>query len=355
MFGKDSSVRIWSADPLNAEPDPARIVGHALTPLEHFYVRNHGSLPELAPERHRVVVDGLVERRLELTLRELRERFRPRAADVTLQCAGNRRADLIAVRDIPGEIAWGPGTIGTARWAGVALADVLAAAGPRPEARHVAFTGADDVVEDGRDVGFGGSVPLEQAGDALLAWAMNGAPLPAVHGGPLRAVVPAQIGARSVKWLTRIELRADPSDNHFQRAAYRLVPPGSDDPASGLMLGAFPVNSAICAPADGATLAAGPTVVAGWAIGGAGRPVSRVDVSADGGTTWSVAALGRDLGPAAWRWWEATVDLRPGEHELVARAWDTAAATQPERAASLWNLKGYMSCACPRARVRVTA
>jgi sulfite oxidase len=196
-------------------------------------------------------------------------------------------------------------------------------------------------------------VPLAQIPGALLAWGMNGAPLPAVHGAPVRAVVPGQIGARSVKWLTRIELCAEPSPNHFQRDAYRLVPPGSEDPSSGLMLGEFPVNGAICTPADGAELAAGPVEVAGWAIGGGRRPLTRVDVSADGGATWRVAELGEDLGAAAWRWWRCELELAPGRHEVVARAWDASASCQPERSGPLWNLKGYMSSAWPRVTVRV--
>lgn len=352
MQGKDAAIHVWAEEPYNAEPPLAALDGHALTPTGLFYVRSHGSVPELDPASHRVVVDGLVERPLDLGLEELRERFPEHDLVASLQCAGNRRAELVAEREIPDEIPWGPGTIGTARWTGVPLAAVLAAAGVAPEARHVAFTGADTVAED---AGFGGSVPLTAARGALLAWAMNGAPLLPAHGAPLRAVVPGHVGARSVKWLTRVEVRADPSPNHFQQRSYRLVPPGGEDPATGLMLGEFPVNAAIATPADGAELAAGPTTVTGWAIGGGLRPLARVDVSADGGATWTAADLGEDLGPAAWRWWSARVDLSPGDHELTARAWDESAATQPERSGPLWNLKGYMSSAWPRVAVRVSA
>ena len=134
------------------------------------------------------------------------------AVTVTLQCAGNRRAGLIAIRDIPGEAPWGPGATGTASWSGVALADVLELAGPTAEAAHVGFLGADMCPEAKPPQLFGGSIPLDKAQrpEVLLAWAMNGEPLSAVHGAPLRVVVPGYIGARSVKWLERIELRSDP-------------------------------------------------------------------------------------------------------------------------------------------------
>jgi sulfite oxidase len=352
VLGKDPSVRIWSEDPFNAEPPADRLGDHTLTPTELFYVRNHGPIPELDPAHHRIVVDGLVEQPLELSLADLRERFAARAVVAALQCAGNRRADLMAERDIPGEVPWGPATIGTARWEGAPLIDILGEAGVADGARHVAFEGADDVEEAGQGVGFGGSIPLDAASGAVLAWAMNGAPLTHVHGAPVRVVVPGYIGARSVKWLRRIELRADPSPNHFQQASYRLVPPGSQDPATGLMLEEFPVNAAICAPADGERVPAGPVTVEGWAIGGGSRPLARVDVSADGGTTWRSADLGEDLGPWAWRWWRVELELPAGEHELVARAWDASAAVQPERSGPLWNLKGYMSSAWPRVTVR---
>jgi sulfite oxidase len=352
VLGKDPALTVWEREPLNAESPPGRLCGHALTPIPIFYVRNHGPVPEIDPAAHRVVVDGLVEAPLELSLGDMRDAFPAHTLVATLQCAGNRRAELLAARDIPGEIPWGPGTIGTARWAGVPLGAVLDAAGVAPEARHVAFEGADEVIEDGRDVGFGGSVPLHAAYGALLASEMNGEPLPPVHGGPLRSIVPGHIGARSVKWLTRIELRADPSPNHFQQDAYRLVPPGGEDPGTGLMLGEFPVNAAICAPEDGAELNGGTVRIEGWAVGAGLRSLARVDVSADGGHTWTEAELGEDLGEAAWRWWAADLELSPGEHELVARAYDTSAATQPEHAGPLWNLKGYMSCAWPRVRVR---
>src|SRR5947208_1903185 len=118
-------------------------LGDALTPTDAFYVRSHGPVPELDRDDWRLRVHGLVERELSLSLETLREAFGEREVTATLQCAGNRRAGLIAIRDIPGEAPWGPGATGTATWTGIALADVLALAGPLPEAAHVGFESAD--------------------------------------------------------------------------------------------------------------------------------------------------------------------------------------------------------------------
>jgi sulfite oxidase len=183
---------------------------------------------------------------------------------------------------------------------------------------------------------------------------MNGKPLPALHGAPLRLVVPGYIGARSVKWLSRIALQEEPSTNYFQARAYRLFPPGMSAESvewdSGLMLGSFNVNSMINAPAAGETVAAGPVAVRGWAFAGE-REVARVDLSADAGKTWRVAELAPARSRWSWRLWQATLALAPGEHELVCRAWDSAAQTQPEDPAHVWNFKGYMHNAWHRVRI----
>jgi sulfite oxidase len=182
---------------------------------------------------------------------------------------------------------------------------------------------------------------------------MNGEPLSPVHGAPLRVVVPGYIGARSVKWVERIEVRAEPWKGYFQRVVYRLLPEdGRPGPDAGMPLGLVALNADILAPADGATVAAGAVEVRGYAFAGGERHVARVDLSLDGGASWSQAELLDDLGRWAWRQWRTTVDLAPGEHELLVRAWDSSAATQPEDEAALWNPKGYVNNARPRIRVR---
>jgi sulfite oxidase len=355
-YGKRADLIVHQEEPFNAETGLAALADGPLTATDAFYVRAHGAVPELDPAAWRLQVHGLVKRELDLSLSTLREAFREREVTATLQCAGNRRAGLMAIRDIPGEAPWGPGATGTATWTGVALADVLAVAGPLPEAEHVCFAGADLCPEAQPAQRFGGSIPLDKAcrPEVLLAWAMNGEPLQPVHGAPVRAVVPGYIGARSVKWLERIEVGSTPWQGYFQHVAYRLLPEDeSPGPGVGMPLGLVALNADVLSPADGDTVEAGPVELRGYAFAGGERHVARVDVSLDGGAHWSQAELLEDLGRWAWRHWRITLDLAPGEHEVLVRAWDSSAATQPEDEAALWNPKGYVNNARPRIRIRV--
>ena len=147
-----------------------------------------------------------------------------------------------------------------------------------------------------------------------------------------------------------------PWEGYFQDVAYRLLPEdGTPGPGVGISLGLVALNSDVLSPADGDTVVAGPVEVRGYAFAGGERSVARVDVSLDGGASWSHAELLDDLGRWAWRHWRHQVGLTPGEHEIVVRAWDSSAATQPEDEAALWNPKGYVNNARPRVRVRAVA
>jgi sulfite oxidase len=354
-YGKRSDLIVHESEPFNAETGLGALGEGPLTATDAFYVRGHGAVPEIDLAAWRLRVHGLVARELDLSFPTLREAFREHEVTATLQCAGNRRARLIAIRDIPGEAPWGPGATGTATWTGVALADVLALAEPLHDAAHVGFGGADLCPEARPVQRFGGSIPLDKARrrEVLLAWAMNGEPLQPVHGAPLRVVVPGYIGARSVKWLERIEVRSRPWHGYFQHVVDRLLPEdGTPGPGAGMPLGLVALNADVLSPADGATVPAGPVEVRGYAFAGGERYVARVDVSLDGGASWTQAELLDDLGPWAWRHWRITVDLAPGQHEILVRAWDSSAATQPEDEAALWNPKGYVNNARPRVRVR---
>lgn len=351
---------VHEQDPFNAEPPLAAMAGEPLTPVDAFYSRNHGPIQVLDPQTWCLRVGGLVDRPLTLTLAGLRAAGRARTLAATLQCAGNRRAGLIAVRDIPGEDPWRDGATSTAWWTGVRLADVLAAAGLRGEARHIGFEAPDVSQLASPPQPYGASIPAGKAlrPEVLLAWEMNGAPLPAVHGGPVRLVVPGYIGARSVKWVRRITALAAPSPNYFQATAYRLLPPHADPaaagPGDGISLGPIALNCAILSPADGDSVPPGPAVMRGYALAGEDREVARVDVSADGGRSWQQADLGGQPGRYAWQLWRAAVSIPAGgTAEIVARAWDDTGALQPESARSLWNPKGYANNSWPRARLRV--
>lgn len=353
-WGKRGDMIVHSSDPYNAEPPRRVLAGAELTPADAFYVRNHGPVPRGDPSAHRLHLDGLVAGPRVWTVDGLRSRFGEHQVLATLQCAGNRRAGLNEVREIPGQAAWGPGATSTARWTGVRLADVLAEAGVHDSAAHVAFEAPD--VSDAADPPqrFGGSIPLRKAvaAEVLLAWAMNGERLPAVHGAPLRVVVPGYIGARSVKWLERVTLRRTPSANWFQDVAYRIQPDGAG-PRAGFALGPISVNSDVLDPDDGARVPPGRLRVRGYALAGDDREVPRVDVSTDGGHSWVQAELGARHGPWSWRMWRADLEVGPGPLTVLARAWDSAAGVQPESPAQVWNPGGYANNAWARVRLRV--
>jgi sulfite oxidase len=279
------------------------------------------------------------------------------SVEATLQCAGNRRLALQHIRPIPNEIPWDNAAIGNAMWSGVPLADVLEHAGVVDGASHVWFVGADAL--SGKHSGdvFGGSIPLAKAMErsTLLADMMNGEPLSAEHGAPLRVIVPGYIGARSVKWLREIRLEREPSPNHFQRA-YSLFPSSTltvpDGHAGGRVLDEFPVSSAFGAPSAGSTVPAGRVSVRGWSIGTGSRTVERVEVSSDGAATWTQARFLSPARPFVWRLWEAECTLRRGAHELICRAIDDGGNAQPDDARTTWNIKGYANNCWDRISVR---
>lgn len=357
MRGKRADMVVHSEEPYNAEPPRTALAGHRLTPADAFYVRNHGPVPRIDPASYRLDLDGLLERPGTWSLDELRDRFDEHRVTATLQCAGNRRAGLAEVREIPGEAPWGPAATGTAVWTGVLLADLLADAGVDPAATHVVFSAPDVSAIPDPPEPYRASVPLEAVdrSEVLLARAMNGSPLPTVHGAPLRVVAPGRVGARSVKWVDRITVSDGPSDGFFQAHSYRLLRPEEDPaaagPGDGIALGAVALNSDILAPADGATVPAGTVRVDGYALAGGDRQVVRVDVSTDGGATWLPARLDEASGRWSWRLWTADLELAPGGHQLLARAWDDSAAVQPRSPAELWNPKGYANNSWARVTV----
>ena len=358
LFGKDPTIIVRSHEPFNAGAQLSELGSSFITPTEHFFVRSHGDVPDVDPITFRLVVAGMVQTPLSMSLHDLSQLPR-HAITATLQCAGNRRQDLIDYAPIPGELPWDADAISTATWSGVRLRDVLALAGVNDDVEHVAFEGLDQTERKGKRFCFGGSIPLAKAmhPDTLLADTMNDAPLLPVHGAPLRVVAPGYIGARSVKWLNRITLQREPSDNYFQAVAYRLFAPDVNHDTveweTGMMLGELSLNAVICSPPEGAQLATGMTTIRGYAMVGGERSVARVDVSIDGGATWYNADLISAAHAWSWRLWQIELDLPTGEHELVVRIVDSAANMQPEHVENVWNFKGYMNNAWHRVNVEV--
>ena len=345
-------------EPFNAEPLPSRLIEQYLTPQSLLYVRSHGAIPHLGGN-HAIRFGGDGLRDAALTLAELKAGFPHRSIVAAMQCAGNRRADLQAVGKTNGD-PWDVGAIGNVEWTGVRLADVLRelGIGDRHEG-YIACTAADVDEVEGETHPYEISIALRRAmaGDVLIAWAIGGEALTPAHGAPMRLVVPGYAGVRSVKWLTRIELRDEPSAAPIQAKDYKLFPPDEDgrdvDWSKGLVIEAMPVNSAICVPRDGDTVDAGALTVTGYALA-YGRRVARVDVSIDGGRHWAGARF-IDVGaaPDAGQRWQYDVEVAPGRYEMVVRAIDDAGQSQPERAKDVWNFAGYLSTAWHRINVEV--
>lgn len=333
-------------DPYNAGT-PMAALSEPIVPTGLFYVRNHYPVPELDAAVWRLAVGGDVERPLTLSLADLMA-LPPRTLAVTLECAGNGRTSM---RPRPGGTPWAFDAVSTARFTGTSLAHVLEAAGVRKGAVEILFEGADgDPAEDGADrAPFARSLPLEEARDpdTLLAWQMNGAPLPAEHGHPVRLVVPRWYAVASVKWLTRIVALDVPFRGHWQSTKY--VYDGMEGVPDGTPVTAMRVRAAIARPVDAAKVPEGPVEVEGTAWSGSG-PIRKVEVRVDGGE-WVEAALGEPAGRHGATPWTWTWRARKGKHAIEARATDGTGAAQPLE--PVWNEHGYGNNVVQRVTVRV--
>lgn len=353
-----SGMLVHSRTPRNSETRLPKLVESWITPNDLFYVRSHAPVPEIDAGQFRLTVEGLVDKRLSISLEELAGAFAQREVVATLTCAGNRRSEHSAVKPVSG-VQWQAGAIGNAKWSGVALADLLKKAGLRDGAKHVWFEGLDQVERSDGVIPFGASIPIEKAladepamPGTLVATRMNGEPLPAHHGFPVRTVVPGYIGARSVKWLGKIVVSDRPSPNHYVATAYRLVEESTPENwAAASILYDYPLNAVTCLPEPGARLSAGPVSVSGFALApaNAGQTVRRVELSTDGGRHWTAATFQSPAVPYCWRLWSAELKLAAGMTDLVVRATDSAGGTQAEKVP--WNLKGYMFNAWHHTRV----
>jgi DMSO/TMAO reductase YedYZ molybdopterin-dependent catalytic subunit len=337
-----------SAEPLNAETDLGEHVG-VITPNSRFYKRNHFAIPQIERDAWRLVVSGEVERDLDLSFAQVRA-LPQRTVLTTMECAGNGRAYMDP--QPPGE-PWRYGAVSAAEWTGVPLAAVLGLARPRAETREIIFEGADSgyVRDADQTMAYVRSLPLEDAlhPDTLLAYAMNGEELPVEHGFPLRLIVPGWYGMASVKWLARIEARAEPLSSFFQRDRYILDTAHGDSAAATMPLTRMAPRSLILEPQDGAALSPGKQRIRGVAWSGAG-PVTRVEVSVDDGLTWTAAEFTSAAARYAWRRWEYLWDApMTGDAVLCSRAYDAHGNAQP--AGAVQNRLGYANNGLQRVSV----
>ena len=295
LAADQAGLVVHQAEALNCETPPGDL-GEDLTPTVRFYRRSHFPIPVLDPAAWRLGVGGMVHRPLSLSLPEL-IRLPAETLAVTLECAGNGRA--LQRPPAPG-VQWGPGAVGTAEWTGPRLADVLARAGIRPGACEVIFGGADQgQAADGspRSIRFERSLPVRDAleSGALLAYAMNGQPLPVRHGYPLRLVVPGWYAVASVKWLTDIRVVAEPFDGFFQAVHYVYDwdrgGHGTPEPVREMQ-----VRALITRPCAGGTptsraLRHGPpaTLTSTRAMGAAPDQATPRTITTPAGSSWPVA------------------------------------------------------------------
>jgi DMSO/TMAO reductase YedYZ molybdopterin-dependent catalytic subunit len=318
---------------------PLEALRSTTTPAGLHYVLNHYDMPEIDPSSWRLRVEGHVGRPLEVSLPEI-QALPSWTVTVTLECAGNGRA-LLAPRAL--SQPWLHEAVGTAQWTGVRLGTLLERAGPGPNAVEVAFRGLDRGVEGGLAQNYERSLPIREAmaPEVLLAYSMNGGPLPLQHGFPLRLVVPGWYGMASVKWLDRITLLGEPFDGFQNQVSYRLR---SNEDEPGTPLSRMLPRSLLLPPgvpefpSRVRHLRPGRVGIEGRAWSGWGR-IIRVDMSVDGGSTWSKALLGDAPGPYAWLGWSHEWDAEPGQYVLCSRATDETGRTQP--VAPVWNVGGY--------------
>lgn len=360
---RDKRLVVHSERPCNAET-PAEELKSFVTPNETFYVRNHLWVPKIDGSRHKLILELPDGEEKEYSLKDLKEKFEPVTITATLQCSGNRRKHMTKeVRPTKG-LQWSAGGISNAEWTGVRLRDLLVDAGfpvddAPQEVRHAHFMGAE---------AYGASIPIDKAtdkrGDVLLAYEMNGKPLPPDHGYPFRVLVPGHVAARSVKWVTKIILSDEESTSQWQRRDYKCFGPnvGSANPNwdSAPSIQEMPVQSAITSLRDISTTVKrdrhllrenehdeDSVIVEGYCYSGGGREIVRVDVSADGGRTWYQAELLPDeaKGSRSWAWkrWRWLVPRRDAGSSFVVKAVDEAYNTQPNDYESTYNFRGNLT------------
>ncbi|KAF9924825.1 hypothetical protein FBU30_005274 [Linnemannia zychae] len=380
-----SLIRLTGRHPFNAEPPTQELVEKGfLTPTSIHYVRNHGAVPHLQWETHKLTISGLVENSMTLTMDEIIA-LPSIKLPVTMACAGNRRKEQNMIAKSIG-FHWGSGAVSTSVWRGVRLSTVLNKCGLKsigssspssedssstPVPRFICFEGADQLPFGH----YGTCIPIRRAMDefydVILAYEVNGERLPPDHGYPIRLIVPGCIGGRSVKWLQRIIVSENEPDYYYHIHDNRVLPPNIDNSVTASALEAwhkaddiiydFNIQSVITHPSHGELFTLDFDIgytIRGYAYSGAGYKIKRVQVSLDSGKTWQLAQLdneqeevegkkaGLEIGRNrswCWRLWSLNIhtsDLVKNDGDIICRAWDTNNNTQPQT--TEWNLMGMM-------------
>ena len=347
--GKADGLVVLGDRPLVAET-PEHLLDDDTTPTAKFFVRNNGQIPDEAKnaDAWKITIDGEVGNKVELTLGELKSKYKPVTRRLVLECGGNGRSFFTPTAR---GNQWTNGGVGCAEWTGARLVDILKAAGVKPSAVFSGHYAADPHLsgETGKDA-ISRGVPIKKLMDEnnLVVWAMNGQPLSNIHGGPVRLIVPGWPGSVSAKWLTRIWVRDKVHDGQgmggfsYRVAIKPMVPGDKPDPKNFKDMESMPVRSIITNPMNGTKLAAGTREVklrgASWA---GDHTVRHVDLSVDFGATWQRAKLEKAKNKYDWQRWSANLKLpSDGYYEIWSRATDSRWQMQPHTA-GFWNPQGY--------------
>src|ERR1043166_136274 len=324
---------------------PLEFLRTPITPNDEFFVRYHlADIPEVKAEGYKIAVGGDgANNTAEITLDDLKKMPAVEVVAVN-QCSGNRRG--LSNPHVPG-VEWGYGAMGCARWKGARLKDILDKVGLKKEAIEIAFDGADGPSVD-KTPDFIKSIPTWKAMDenTIVAYEMNGQPLPHFNGFPARVVVPGWTGTYWMKHVISINASTKPEANFWMNPAYR-VPVGkfplrdrflTQENAASTPITEMVVNSLVTSHREGAKVNAGKVIVSGLAWDG-GYGIRTVQVSTDGGKTWSSAILGQDLGRFAFRPWSFDVTAKKGKNSVMVNATNTIG--QSQTAALIFNPAGY--------------
>ncbi|KAL0126811.1 hypothetical protein PUN28_005289 [Cardiocondyla obscurior] len=359
-------LKINGSKPFCAEPSSPLLVESFITPVDFFYVRNHLPVPKIDLKNYtlELAIEGTTIKTLDF--KALTTKYEKTTITAAVMCGGNRRSEMSKVKNLKG-VSWNVGAVGNATWTGIRLCDVLKDLGiSEDKFNHVQFEGYD---LDPSGMPYATSIPISKAmdprADVILAYEMNGKPLSRDHGFPIRVIVPGVVGARNVKWLSKIVVSKEESQSQWQQGDYKGFSPSTTwdnvDFSKSPAIQEMPVISAICDPqnSDVVKVKNGKIQVKGYAWSGGGRKVIRIDVTNDQGKTWHTADLIEDLQAKQGRYWswtlwnvELPVDKRSKEVEIWAKAVDSSYNVQPESFNNIYNIRGLLCNAYHKIKIK---